>query len=140
MTQIHKINAQTAAMSSRDKPGFVSSSPQYYDDKVTGFSIICSGSNHSRSSVVLAEVKPMCGETAPYTESAQNARVMAKGFAMLDKAGRTLGVDAAELGESIDLAALIRAAACNEHKEVDEWLAENVTRAQLAKLPKPAQP
>lgn len=39
-----------------------------------------------------------------------NARLLAASFNAFDKAGRTLGVDAAELAERVDLAALIHAA------------------------------
>lgn len=39
-----------------------------------------------------------------------NARLLAASYTCLDKAGRALGVDAAELAESLDLAALIQAA------------------------------
>ena len=39
-----------------------------------------------------------------------NARLLAASYTLLDRAGRELGIDAAELAEKLDLAALIRAA------------------------------
>lgn len=39
-----------------------------------------------------------------------NARLLAAGYTAFDKAGRELGVDAAELAEKLDLTALINAA------------------------------
>jgi hypothetical protein len=95
-------------------------------------------------------------------EREANRRLFAAGFTMLDKAGRTLGVDAAELGESIDLAALIRTARkalklmeksdlaehhCQCPLDVEGPIGSKgcvcvdplaPLRAQLAKLPKPA--
>ncbi len=52
-----------------------------------------------------------------------DARLLAAGFTAFDKAGRALGVDAAELGEKLDLVFLIRAArkaahATNDHDTV----------------------
>lgn len=44
------------------------------------------------------------------TEGIANARTLAAGFNLLDKTGRELGIDAATLGESVDLGALIVAA------------------------------
>lgn len=43
-------------------------------------------------------------------ECEANARLVPAALNAFDKAGRTLGVDAAELAEKLDLAALIRAA------------------------------
>lgn len=44
-----------------------------------------------------------------HIEKVANSRLLAASFTAFDKAGRTLGVDAAELAERIDLAALILA-------------------------------
>lgn len=43
-------------------------------------------------------------------EDEANARLLAASYTAYDKAGRELGIDAAELAKSLDLAALIRAA------------------------------
>ncbi len=47
--------------------------------------------------------------TPERAEQDANARLLAAGFNAFDKAGRELGIDAAALAESIDLAGLIRA-------------------------------
>lgn len=61
--------------------------------------------------VALVDPKPfwdagLDGETRHDT----NARLLAASFNAFDKAGRELGIDAAELAEKLDLAALITAA------------------------------
>lgn len=70
------------------------------------------------------------------TEGNANARALAAGFNLLDKTGRALGLDAAELGEGLDLAALIRAAR-NASAMLDKVapLAGAELRAALSTLP-----
>lgn len=72
-------------------------------------------------------------------ETEANAALLAASFNAFDKAGRALGVDAAKLAESLDLAALIRAA-----RDMQRILDGTLTRrpgrldeiaALLAKLP-----
>ena len=50
------------------------------------------------------------GFCAPDSEQRANAKLLRASYNAFDKAGRALGVDAAELAEQIDLATLIRAA------------------------------
>lgn len=78
-----------------------------------------------------------------------NARLLAAAYTAFDKAGRELGLDAAELAEAVDIAGMIRALA--ECKEVirnfrgdrlpirEPWVNEtfDAACAVLAKLPKP---
>lgn len=72
------------------------------------------------------------GET---TQANADARLLAASYTCLDKAGRILGVDPAELAEKLDIAALIRAA-----QTARLHLDDDVTRWALAgvlnKLPK----
>lgn len=70
-------------------------------------------------------------------ECEANARLIPAALNAFDKAGRTLGVDAAELAESLDLAALIRAArwAACATDDTEATFARIALQRELAKLP-----
>ncbi len=83
------------------------------------------------------------GSTQPEEEA--NARLLVAGFNLLDKTGRALNFDAAELGEGLDLVGLLNAAALvlefydGEHGDpgvIGAQAAEEL-RAALATLPRP---
>ncbi len=89
----------------------------------------------------LAVVQAHGSPGLPYTlEDEANGRTLAAGFNLLDKTGRTLGCDAAELGERLDLVALIRALqlcerALTPSRNDRDLIAADEARAALSILP-----
>lgn len=73
----------------------------------------------------------------------RDARLLASAYTAFDRAGRALGIDAAELAESVDLAGLIQAAhhLLTNAESVSSGQRPNGTtslRAELSVLPMPA--
>lgn len=68
-------------------------------------------------------------------EEEANARLLASSYTAFDKAGRELGIDAAELAEKIDLAALIRGLNALRLDPNAEPFAKACAQIQWDKLP-----
>lgn len=98
---MNPINSQT--------PGPVKANFSAYHGSYT---LLCAQTPDSSRYVGTVQVyqTPRIMGLADEKEREANARLLAASYACFDKAGRTLGVDAAELAEKLDLAALISAA------------------------------
>lgn len=111
-------------------------------------SLICAALNHTRAlteniSVTLAEVNgPNRVDLIPEREA--NKELLAASYNAFDKAGRELGVDAAELARTIDLAEVIRYALdyaqlhtdAHDRKDVGRFDQVQVARHVVARVKK----
>lgn len=92
----------------------------------------------SQNGECVAERRPETSD-APREPMEANARLLTASYTAFDRAGRELGIDAAELAESIDIAEMIR---CVNALRPDSPFARQCEQAERLKLgfpPAPAQ-
>lgn len=85
---------------------------------------------------------------APNGDAQRAAPLFVAAYTAFDRAGRTLNVDASELAESVDLAAMLDALTYalgyvesdieNDRESAQALTLRDKIRAQLSKIPKPA--